>query len=153
MEKENISAFRLIGIRHEGKTTNEGGQSNIDCGNLWQRFEKEKIGEQIMGKIGHAVYAVYFEYEGDHLQPFSYFIGCKAEEDAPVPEGLSSIHIPAGTYAKVVAKGQMPDCIGKAWKEIWDMDIDRAYRFDFELYDERCADWNNAELDIFLSIN
>lgn len=46
----------------------------------------------------------------------------------------------------------MPACIGKAWQEIWNSDIKRAYQADFEVYDERSADWNDAEVDIYISI-
>ena len=151
MEKKEVEQFRLIGIQHPGKTTNKGGQSNIDCGNLWQRFEKEGIGQKIEGKLDGAVYALYFEYEGDYMQPFSYFIGCKVDENAPVPDRLTAVTVPAGNYVKFLAKGKMPDCITEGWKNIWNSDIKRAYNYDFEVYDERCADWNNAELDIFIS--
>jgi predicted transcriptional regulator YdeE len=94
---------------------------------------------------------VYFEYEGDHTKPFSYFIGCKVDIDAKTPKGLDSIIIPAGYYSKVVSKGKMPDCLIDSWKAIWLSANERAYKFDFEIYDERSRDWNNAEVDIYLS--
>ena len=40
MEKIKLTGFKLIGIRLDKKTTNSGGQSAIDCGNLWQKFER-----------------------------------------------------------------------------------------------------------------
>ena len=46
----------------------------------------------------------------------------------------------------------MPDCIVNAWRNIWTAKLDRAYNYDFEIYDERSKDWNNAEADIFLSV-
>jgi predicted transcriptional regulator YdeE len=39
MEKQRISGFKLVGLKLDKKTTNENGQSNFDCGNLWQKFE------------------------------------------------------------------------------------------------------------------
>ncbi len=145
------TSFQLIGIRLPHKTTNENGQSMQDCGQLWQRFEQEKIFDQIPNKVGNEVYAVYFEYEGDHTQPFSYFIGAKVEARSTPPAGLDSLDIPGQTYEKVVAKGQMPACIGAAWRSIWESDINRAFGYDLECYDERSYDWSNAEVDIFLS--
>ena len=152
MDKIKISSFKLIGLKLEKKTTNEGGQSGIDCGNLWQKFEKENFLERIPNKLGDDIYAVYFDYEGDHTQPFSYFIGCKVKSDAPVPPGLDTLTIAHGTFHKIDAKGKMPDCIVNAWKEVWDSKIPRSYEMDFEVYDERSKDWSNATVELYLSI-
>lgn len=95
---------------------------------------------------------MYYDYEGDHTQPFSYFIGAKVQAGTIAPEGLDRLDIPAQAYEKVIAKGQMPECIGDAWRSIWKTELDRAYGYDLECYDERSADWSNAEVDIFLSV-
>ena len=84
--------------------------------------------------------------------PFSYFIGCKVKSGSETPQGLESLIIPKATYQKIKAKGKMPDCVANAWKEIWSSDIPRAYQADFEVYDEKSRDWNNAEVTIFLSV-
>ena len=152
MDKIQIAGFKLIGLRLNKKTTNEGGQSGIDCGNLWQKFEKENIAAQIPNKLSNEIYAVYFEYEGDHTKPFSYFIGCRVNEETEPPKNLNSLVVPEQTCSKIVAKGKMPDCIANAWRNIWTAKLDRAYNYDFEIYDERSKDWSNAEVDIFLSV-
>ena len=133
------------------KKPNSGGQSNIDCANLWQKFEKENFASQISNKISDEIYAVYFDYEGDHTQPFSYFIGCKVKTHPEFAPGIDTLMIPAQSYSKFIAKGKMPGCISDSWKDIWDSKIERAYKFDFEVYDERSKDWNNAIVDIFVS--
>ncbi len=133
------------------KTTNEGGQSNIDCGSLWQKFETGNIIEQIPGKLSDDIYAVYFDYEGDYTMPFSYFIGCKVKAGTETPNSLTTLFIPADEYTTLLAKGKMPDCIANAWIEIWNAKIDRKYSYDFEIYDARSKDWNNAELEIFVA--
>jgi predicted transcriptional regulator YdeE len=46
----------------------------------------------------------------------------------------------------------MPGCMVDKWREIWNSDIPRAYKFDFEIYDERSQDWSDAEVDIYLSV-
>ena len=152
MNKVELEEIRLIGLSLPVKTTNEGGKSSIDCGNLWQKFEKENYADKIPNKLSTEMLAVYHQYEGDHTQPFSYFIGCRVDADAKIPEGLNSLHIPRGLYQKIIAAGKMPDCVTNAWKEIWNSDIPRAYQTDFEVYDERTKDWNKAEVDIFISI-
>lgn len=147
----DIEEINLIGLDLGRTTTNNNGQSGIDCGNLWQKFEQEGYADSILNKKGDEVYAVYYGYEGDHTQPFRYFIGCRVAENTHVPEGLDSLTIPKGSFRKITAKGKMPDCIANTWKDIWKSGIQRAYLFDFEIYDERSKDWSDAEVDIYLS--
>jgi predicted transcriptional regulator YdeE len=151
MDKIESKEFRLVGLKLQHKTTNEGGQSGIDCGNLWQKFENEKFPDKITDKISDDIYAVYFDYDGDHTQPFSYFIGCKVESGSVPPDGMYSLTIPSGSFTRVLAKGKMPDCVANSWKDIWKSGIDRAYKYDFEIYDQRSKDWSNAAVDIFVS--
>jgi len=147
-----MEAFKLMGIKLKGKTTNENGQSEKDCGALWQKFEADNIAAAIPHKISDTVYAVYYDYESDENGLFSYFIGCQVDENAVAPEGLDEIIIPQQNYHVERAKGQMTGCIADAWRKIWNAKINRQYGYDFEVYDERSRDWNNAEIDIFLSI-
>lgn len=147
-----IDETHLIGIALPHKTTNLNGQSNKDCGALWQKFESEKIFEKIPGKLDNEVIAVYHEYDGDHMKPFAYFIGCRVKEDQEVPDELSKLIIPKGSYNKHVAKGKMPECIGQAWAEIWQSETNRSFTADFEVYGQKSYDWNNAEVNIFLSV-
>ncbi len=151
MDKVKKEGFRLTGLRLDKKTSNKNGQSGIDCGSLWQRFETEGFADKITGKLGNEIYAVYFDYEGDHTSPFSYFIGCKTDPGSVPPKDMDSLLIPPLTYCKITAKGKMTACIIEAWEKIWSSDIDRAYQFDFEVYDDKSRDWNNAEVGIYVS--
>jgi predicted transcriptional regulator YdeE len=148
-----LEDIRIMGISLKSKTTNLNGQSALDCGNLWQAFEGENYANLIPGRLSDSVYAVYYDYEGDYMQPFSYFIGCAVKNDAIETPGLEILTIPSGTYRKFTAKGILPDCISYTWKKIWESGIRRAYRTDFEVYGQRSKDWNNAEVDIFISVN
>lgn len=152
MNNMRIDKFKLIGLKLTQRTTNENGQSAIDCGNLWQKFETENFKERISDKLGEEIYAVYFDYEGDHTKPFSYFIGCKVKPETETPKGMDSLLVPAAVYSKTIAKGKMTGCITDAWKDIWASKIDRAYNYDFEIYGERSKDWSNAEVEILVSI-
>jgi predicted transcriptional regulator YdeE len=152
MNTFELKETKLIGLALKEKTTNINGQSGIDCGNLWQEFEKGKCAEIILHKLTDEILAVYHQYEGDHTQPFSYFIGCKVRADAETPPGLEALTIAPGTFHKIVAKGKMPGCVINAWKEVWVSNIPRSYKMDFEVYDERSKDWSNAEVEIYLSV-
>lgn len=150
--KETKNAMRLVGLKLKGQTTNQNNQSSRDCGNLWQQFEAERLFERIPGKLSPAVYAVYYDYESDENGPFSYFIGCQVANGHNTPAGLEELIVPAQTYRKITARGVMTGCITDAWKHIWASDFNRAFGFDFEVYDERSHDWSDAEVDIFVSI-
>lgn len=151
MEKTAREEFQLIGLSLGRKTSNEAGQSGIDCGNLWQKFEMGGFVHRIPNSVNKAIYAVYFDYEGDHNKPFSYFIGCKVEPGTMVPAGMESLTIPPQNYSVVIARGEMPDCLTESWSKIWKSAIDRTYQFDFEIYDDRSRDWDDAEVEIFVS--
>ena len=152
MSKVEINDINLIGLSLKTKTINANGQSSIDCGNLWQDFEKGNYAETIPNKLGNEIFGVYHQYEGDNTKPFSYFVGCKVKSNTEVPQGLESLTIPKGIYHKINAKGKMPDCVANTWKEIWTSNIPRTHQIDFEVYDERSRDWNDAEVDVYLSI-
>jgi predicted transcriptional regulator YdeE len=143
--------FRLIGLKLPHKTTNENNQSSKDCGNLWQQFESDNVFDRILEKLSKEIYAVYFDYEKDEKQPYSYFIGCKVPDNIPIPTGLEELVIPTQNYKNFVAKGKMTACITETWKEIWNSNLKRSFTFDFEIYNERSQDWSNAEVDIYIS--
>ena len=148
----HTQSFKLIGLKLNKKTFNSNNQAAIDCGALWQQFISEGIADKIEDKVDNNIYAMYFDYDGDHTQRYSFFIGCKVADDHETPAGLHTIQIPAQQYTRVTAKGKMPDCVVTAWGDIWKSDINRAYGFDFELYNELSTDWENAEVAIYLSI-
>ena len=152
MSKTTIPDIHLIGLALKEKTSNAHGQSSIDCKNLWHQFEDGKYAASVTNKLSDDIYGVYHQYDGDSTKPFSYFIGCKVKPGTTAPEGLINLTIPAGNYELVSAKGKMPDCVIKAWKDIWAADYKRTYQTDFEVYDDRSKDWNNAEVDVYISV-
>ncbi len=70
MDKIDLEEITLIGLALKTKTTNANGQSNIDCGNLWQEFEKENYAGRIPCKLSNDILAVYHQYEGDYPNRF-----------------------------------------------------------------------------------
>ena len=149
--KEKKDDFKLVGIKLSNKTTNQNKQSSKDCGELWQKFETDKIFDVIPEKLSNEVYAVYFDYEKDEKTSFSYFIGCKVEKNSATSKELEELIIPSQEYSKFTAKGIMTGCVTDTWEEIWNSDTERKFGFDFEVYDERSQDWSNAEVDIYVS--
>jgi predicted transcriptional regulator YdeE len=152
MNSIQLETICLIGLSQKHQTINANGQSAIDCGNLWQQFLHNNHTSRIPGKLNENIFAVYHNYMGDHTQPYSFFIGCQVDATAVAPDGLDRLVIPTGGYLQIAAAGKMPDCVADAWQQIWKSDIKRAYRPDFEIYDERSQDWQNAQVMIYLSV-
>jgi predicted transcriptional regulator YdeE len=148
MEKISLTEIKLIGLFLGRKTTNENRQSAIDCGSHWQKFEAGKYAERIPNKINDEIFAVYQDYESDHTGPYSYFIGCIVDDNTVVPEGMDGLVLPKSEYVRIIAKGIMPDCVANAWRDIWAGNLERTYRADFEIFDERSKDWSGAEVGI-----
>jgi predicted transcriptional regulator YdeE len=147
-----LSRMVLVGLSLDKKTSNENGQSTVDCGSLWQKFINDNWFSRVPNKISQQIFAVYHEYESDHTGEFAYFIGCRVSDEAEVPKGLQKLVVPRGTFEKFIAKGTMSGCISDTWALIWASPAKRAYQVDFEVYDDRSEDWNDAEVDIFVSI-
>ena len=151
MNRIQFPDFTLAGLQLEQPTTNANGQSMKDCGQLWEKFTKGSVASKISERFSDTIYAVYFNYSGAHDDPYYYFIGYQVPEATVSSPGISILHVPGGKYKKITAKGKIPECITKAWMSIWNSKIPRAYITDFEVYDERSLDLENAEVDIYLS--
>jgi predicted transcriptional regulator YdeE len=153
METEKLDAFRLKGLTLGKKTTIRGGQASMDCSRLWEIFNAEFSFNKITDKISQDIYAVYYDYEGENSEQFSYFIGCKVPADSGKTEGLKVIEIPAGTYRKIRVKGKLPESIANTWEQINQAAQGRAFGYDFEVYSDKSMDWEDAEIDVFVSVN
>ena len=150
--KISIDEIRLIGLSLKHKTTNNNGQSKLDCAALWHQFNSAQLAATIPDKISGEILGVYYGYSGDETQSFRYFVGCKVQSYAANCLALQTLTIPAGDYQKIVASGKLPESVSNAWENIWQSDLQRSFQVDFEVYDERCKDGNNAEVDIYVSL-
>lgn len=152
MSNQIIQKFHVIGI--SVRTTNENGQSTQDIPALWSRFMTEEIAKQIPNKIDNSVFCIYTEYEKDHTKPYTTILGCKVENLDTIPNGMVGKTFEEATYAKHTAKGNiLQGLVFNEWtNKIWNSDLDRTYTADFEVYDERTQNPENAEVDIFVAV-
>ena len=152
MQNVKLSSFQVVGI--SVRTSNATGQALHDIQGLWNRFMTDQIMEKIPNKVDAAVYAVYTEYEGDHLKPYTMILGCKVSQVAILPEGFVSTTIQAGNYTQYNPKGNLNDgIVVKQWQQIWESDLKRNYQTDFEIYGEKAANPADAEVDIFIGVD
>ena len=151
MNNQTIQKFHVIGI--SARTTNENEQTTQDIPALWNKFMTEEIAKQIPNKIDNSVYCIYTEYEKDHTKPYTTILGCKVKNLDTIPNGMVGKTFEEATYAKHTAKGNiLQGLVFNEWIKIWNSNLDRVYTADFEVYDERTQNPENAEVDIFVAV-
>ena len=143
-------SFSIIGI--SVRTTNENGKSGKDILELWTRFISEDISKQILNKVNDTIYCVYTDYEKDHTKPYTAILACEVSNLNFIPNGMIGRRIGEGKYEKHIAKGNVTmGAVFDEWLKIWALPISRAYTVDFEVYDVRAQNPEDAEVDIFIA--
>ena len=151
MQTVKIKLFNIIGISI--RTTNENGQASQEIAELWQKFMTEAIVSKIPNKIDNDVYSLYTEYESDHTKPYTTILGCKVENLDNIPDGMVGSSFKGGNYIKTSAKGDlMQGLIVNHWSKIFEMDLERIYSADFEVFGEKAQNPSDAEVDFYVSI-
>ena len=151
MKKVNLDTVHVIGVFT--KTSNQDQQAAKDIPALWQRFMKEETGLKVSNRIGEEIICAYFEYEGDHMAPYTCLVGYKVPNLDEIPEGMKGITIPGGKYSKFLAKGDLTgSALWETWNAIWKEDLDRTFAVDFELYGEKAYPINNGEADVYIGV-
>jgi predicted transcriptional regulator YdeE len=149
-----MESFNVIG--KPATTTNEAemkGEGVIPT--KWQDFYQAQLLEKIPNKKNSIILALYTDYQSDETGPYTFAIGTEVSNINEVPKGMKSFSIPEGHYKVFTTrKGPVNEVVVEAWQYIWEWSKtnERAFLTDFELYDERCADPENAQVDIYISI-
>jgi len=151
MQTVKIEPFKLIGITI--RTTNVNEKSTIDIANLWQKFISENTLIEIPNKVSTEVYSLYTDYESDHTEAYTTIIGCKVKNLDSIPNGMIGKTFEGGTYVKTSIKGDlMQGIIIKHWSKIFEMDLERTFIADFEIFGEKAQDPSNAEIDFYVGV-
>lgn len=157
----SLPEIKLIGIttRTNNAQLFEGDPSTNKIATTVQKYFHENLPEKIENRQKPGTtFCVYTDYESDINGDFTYFIGEEVTSFDKIPEGFTSLIIPPQDYSKFTNQpGPMPDVCIDMWKNIWQMDNttlggERTFIADFEIYDERCADRDNAILDLYIGI-
>ena len=147
------AGFTVIGI--EARTSNAREMSGAGViASQWARFMKDNLLAQIPDKTDRAILAVYSDYASDQNGEYSFMIGARVSSAAQLPAGMVAKQVPAGQYAIFTSeRGPVEKVVMATWQKIWAASgIERAYKVDFELYDERARDPKNAQVDIYVGI-
>lgn len=124
---------------------------------LWQRFFTEGILEKIPSKKDpHHIIVVYTDFESDETGNYRILIGAETEKTNEIPSGMTKTMIPSGSYTKHTTETGSFATIGiNAWQKIWadgELKKQRNYKADFEVYDERSANPESAQFDIYVGV-
>jgi predicted transcriptional regulator YdeE len=151
MTIQNKKQFNIVGI--SVRTTNENGQMGQDIPALWSKFITEGIAQKTPNKIDNTIYCIYTDYEKDHTKPYTTILGCMVEHLNTIPNGMVGKAFDEASYTKFTAKGNiLQGLVFNEWTKIWNMNLNRAFTADFEVYGEKAQNPENAEVDIFIAV-
>ena len=147
-----VDEVRVIGIEARTSNAKEMTAEGV-IGKQWTRFSKEGLLARIPNKADSAIVALYTDYQSDKDGAYTFVLGARVSSVKHVPEGMVARKIPAGRYAVFTSdRGPAARVVFETWKRIWAAPLDRAYKTDFELYDDRAADPQNTEMSIYVGL-
>jgi predicted transcriptional regulator YdeE len=150
--------FSVIGIQVRTSNAKEvtGGGA---IPKQWERFFKEGIADKIPNKVDSTIYAVYTNYASDYNGEYDFIIGMKVSSVSVVPPGMVARKVPKGRYAIVTsAKGPVAQVVPQAWQQVYSLEDNkqlggaRAYKADFEVYDERSQNPQDSQVDLYIGL-
>lgn len=151
MEKVRVKPFKMIGITV--RTTNEDNQAAKEIAELWDRFMNKNLLNAIPGKIDDTVYSLYTDYEGDYTQPYTAILGCRVNSLNEIPNGMIGKSFSGGNYIKRTATGDLTNgLIVNEWSKIHELDLNRVYSADFEVFGKKAQNPTDAEIDFFIAV-
>jgi len=153
---EQQDAFTVVGIAVRTTNANEATDSRI--GKAWARLMQENLLATIPNRADHRTVAVYTDYASDKDGEYTYVLGARVTKVEQVPAGMTVKQVAAGRYAVFTSeRGPVQQVVVATWRRIWGTPKDapggdRAYKTDFELYDQRAQDPAAAVVEIHIGI-
>lgn len=153
-DPKKLQGFNLL--CRSVKTTNEAemnGEGVIPA--KWNLFFREGALEHFPSRKNETILAVYTDYESDETGSYTFGIGTEIAPLDLVPAGMTSYSVADGSYVVFTTrKGPVFEIVVEAWAYIWEWSKThkRAFLTDFEVYDERCMDPANSQVDIYISV-
>jgi predicted transcriptional regulator YdeE len=149
--------FTVVGISARTSNAKEMTANGV-IGPMWERLMQQGLLAKIPNRADQNTVAVYTDYASDHNGEYTYVLGARVTSDADVPAGMVAKKIPAGKYALFTSeKGPAPKVVPELWMKINSLPksavgADRVYRADYEIYDQRAADPQSAQVDVYIGI-
>jgi predicted transcriptional regulator YdeE len=152
---EKMDGFTVVGISVRTSNAKEMTPDGL-IGKQWDRLFREGLLDKIPKRANASIIAAYTDYASDKDGEYTYVLGTKVTSADSVPAGMVAVKVPAGRYAVFTSeKGPAPKIVVEIWQRIWAMPRsqpggDRAYKTDFEVYDERAMDPQNGQVDVYI---
>ncbi len=157
MNVQQEQGFFVVGIA--GRTNNADELSGTGkIGSIWETFLQQNLAAKIPNKIGLDLIAVYSDYESDHTGDYTYQLGVAVSSTDHLPEGLTIKYVPSGRYAMITSdRGSVTQVVPDLWRRIWlmppaELGGTRAFLVDYEVYDQRAADPQRTEIDLYIGL-
>lgn len=152
MKYEIVTLEEKIAVGISARTNNLSPDMGAVIGGLWNRFYNEGIYASIPKKTNEKALGIYTDFTADEKADYTTVVACETSEEPPQEmRGQYTVcRIPAGRYARFIVHGDMVQAVAAAWQEIWQMDLPRAFRCDFEEYQNDCMD--QAEIHIYVGL-
>ena len=152
---DKVQAFDVVGVSTIIKDRDEASEQ---INGLWERFFKESVGQSVDSKVDDIIYAVYSDYEGDYTQPYRLTIGYKTQKceqrDALLRDGkFHMVQVEEADYAMMSAAGEQPKALMETWTAVWQSDLERLYKTDFEVYGQRFFEEGVHEVLVAVGVN
>jgi predicted transcriptional regulator YdeE len=153
----HLPGFSFIGIAARTNNAKEISGEGV-IADQWERVMAGGIIEQIPNRADANILAMYADYDSDANGEYTFLIGAKVTSTDSIPEGMIAKQIPDAGYAVFTSeKGPVWKVVPEAWQNIWStpsskMGGERAFLADFEIYDERAADPQNAVVEEWVGI-
>jgi len=151
-----LPGFLVIGIEARTNNANEASSDGV-IPRQWRRFFQEEVLGKIPNKTSSNTYALYTDYVYDRAGNYTFVIGAAVQNKTVAPPGMVAKFVPGGSYAVLSSdKGPVYQVVASAWQKVWKLEDDRklsrAYKADFEVYDQRSQDPQNAQVDIYIGL-
>ncbi len=149
--------FSLMGISVRTSNANEMTEE-AKIPELWEKYFGQKIFNEIpTPKHASTTYGLYSDYVAGVNGEYTLTAGLEVNDYSELPEEFAVKTIPAAQYMVFKSeKGPISEIVIKLWQDIWrwfeQEGVERTYTGDFEVYDERCLNPQNAQVDIYIAI-
>jgi len=150
-------AFTVVGIAVRTSNAKEMTPEGT-IGKQWERLMKEDLLAAISNKADGNIVALYTEYASDKDGEYTFVLGARVTKAENVPEGMVRKNVPAGRYALFTSeKGPVEKVVVEMWQKVWGtpknaLGGDRAYKTDYEIYDQRARNPADAVVDLYVGI-
>ena len=152
MKYEIVTLKEKIVVGISARTNNLSPDMGSTIGGLWNRFYNEGVYASIPEKTDNKALGIYTDFEGNEKSDYTVMVACEtsAEPEGEVFAEYDVRRIPAGRYARFIVHGDMIQAVAAAWQDIWQMDLPRTFRCDFEEYQNDSME--HAEIHIYVGL-